>query len=335
MSRAEVREFRMSTRAAQRRDPSISTGFRTTTSVISVIVVVGFLGFFLLIFGLTVGASGGSSIAFELFFLVIFGIIAFVVLRSVFGLGGNWRKWLRLTRFAAANGLQYRTRSPNPSYPGCVFNVGDSRMATDHFSTQSGRYLDFGNYQYSTGSGKNRSTHTWGFLAMQLDRNLPNIVLDSQANNGLFGTTNLPATFSRDQVLSLEGDFDRYFTLYCPKAYEQDALYILTPDVMALLIDDASPFDVEIVDSWLLIYSAKPFNMLSTSVYQRLFSIVNTVGSKAISQTARYHDDRVPTAAANIVAPQGQRLRHGISVSTIIAVAVFGSFWLWSVFHGG
>ncbi|MCU1550371.1 MAG: hypothetical protein JWR36_931 [Glaciihabitans sp.] len=344
LTRAEIRDFHARIRSAQRTDPSISTGLTTATSVISIIAIVGFVGIFFLIFGVTIvgglitssvaGSVDGGSIGIELSFLLLFAVIAFVVFRSLFGSGGNWAKWLRLTRFASANGLQFRTRSANPEYPGCVFNLGDTRQATDHFSTVEGRYLDFGNYQYSTGSGKNRTTRHWGFLAMQLDRNLPNIVLDSKANNSLFGSTNLPATFSRDQVLSLEGDFDRYFTLYCPKEYEQDALYVFTPDLMALLIDDAAPFDVEIIDSWLLVYSASPFDMLSTSTYQRLFRIVQTVGSKAVSQTARYHDDRVASAAANIVAPQGQRLRHGVSVSTLVIGAIFAAFWLWSTFHG-
>lgn len=43
-------------------------------------------------------------------------------------------------------------------------------------------------------------------------------------------------------MLSLEGDFDRYFTLYCPGDYERDALYVFTPDLLALLIDESRHF---------------------------------------------------------------------------------------------
>src|SRR5690606_7535742 len=111
----------------------------------------------------------------------------------------------------------------------------------------------FGNLRYVTGSGKSRSVHQWGFLAVGLDRRLPHMVLDSRANNRMLGLSNLPAGFRRDQILSLEGDFDRYFTLYCPKEYERDALYVFTPDLMALLIDEAAPYDVEVVDHWMLV----------------------------------------------------------------------------------
>jgi hypothetical protein len=206
-------------------------------------------------------------------------------------------------------------------------------MAHNTLNSTTGRFFDLGSFQYSTGSGKSRQTHYWGFLALHLDRELPNMVLDSKENNTLFGS-DLPVTFRRDQILSLEGDFDKHFTLYCPKEYEQDALYVFTPDLMALLIDDAGSFDVEIVDDWMFIYTPHQFAPLDAANYQRLFTIVQTVGAKTVSQTANYHDDRVGSATADIVAPQGQRLRHGTSIGALLIGGVLVAFWLFSFFHG-
>ena len=109
---------------------------------------------------------------------------------------------------------------------------------------------------------------------------------------------------------------------------------MFTPDLMALLIDDAGSFDVEIVDDWMFIYSPHKFPPLSQQNYARLFNIVQTVGNKTVSQTANYHDDRVGSMAANFVAPQGQRLRHGTSIGALVIFGVFAAFWLYSVFHG-
>jgi hypothetical protein len=214
-----------------------------------------------------------------------------------------------------------------------IFHLGDSRSAFNHLNSTTGRYFDLGSFQYSTGSGKSRSTHYWGFLALHLDRKLPNMVLDSKQNNTLFGS-DLPISLRRDQILSLEGDFDQHFTLYCPKEYEQDALYVFTPDLMALLIDDAGSYDVEIVDDWMFIYSPHQFPPLSAPNYQRLFNIVHTVGTKTVSQTENYHDDRVGSPTANIVAPQGQRLRHGTSIGAVLILGGVAAFWLFSFFHG-
>jgi hypothetical protein len=134
--------------------------------------------------------------------------------------------------------------------------------------------------------------------------------------------------FRKDQVLSLEGDFDRFFTLYCPQEYERDALYVFTPDLMALLIDEAAPFDVEIVDQWLFVYSARPFPLADPATYQRLLRIVTTVGAKALSQTDRYVDERIGVFEANLVARSGQRLRRGVNWVGIAIIGLFLAVWV-------
>ena len=336
---ADVRAFRAQIRAEQRADPSIRSGLTTATSVFTIIFLVVFVGIFGFVFigaiaGIATDGSNGGAGAWILFaFVAVFLAVAILLVVRHFGSGGSWAKWMRLSQFAADNGLQFRSHSANPSYTGMIFHLGDTRFASNHLNSTTGRFFDLGTFQYSTGSGKSRSTHYWGFLALQLDRKLPNMVLDSKENNTLFGS-DLPITFKRDQILSLEGDFDKHFTLYCPKEYEQDALYVFTPDLMALLIDDAGSYDVEIVDDWMFIYSPHQFPQLDARNYARLFNIVQTVGTKTVSQTANYHDDRVGSATADIVAPAGQRLRHGTSIGAMIFVVAFVGFWLYSVFGG-
>ena len=215
-----------------------------------------------------------------------------------------------------------------PAYPGEIFHIGRNPVVTEHLET-SGRFLDIGNFSYVTGSGKSQTTHNWGFLALSLDRAMPNIVLDAKANNSLFGS-NLPIALDKKQILHLEGDFDQHFSLYCPAEYEQDALYIFTPDLMALLIDEASPFDVELVDQWMFVYSSRPFELTDPTVLQRLFTIADTVGAKAVNQTEHYADDRIGDPAANIVAPQGLRLKRGASVIGVVLVVAFVGFWGWT-----
>lgn len=328
VSKAEVKAFRESARTR----PGFS-GSSTATVIVAVVVlgVFGFVvvGFFGGMLTYVTSSNGGVSplgLIFPALFVIL--LLAAVVLIARTVSSGGWARRMRLDRFATANGLVFSPSGADPQYPGAIFQLGRNRTAVDHLSSASGRFLDYGNYRYVTGSGKSQTTHNWGFLALQLDRALPNMVLDSKANNGLFGS-NLPATFRKDQILHLEGDFDRYFTLYCPKAYERDALYVFTPHLMALLIDEASPFDVEIVDKWMFVYSSAVFDLSQPAVHQRLLGIVDTVGAKTLTQTDRYADDRVGNPAANVVAPQGQRLKRGVSVGAIILVAVFAVFWVW------
>ena len=273
----------------------------------------------------------GVGVGFIAIFMSLVIIAIVVGVRGGFGFG-KWTRWMRLDRFAQANDLVFSPSDSTPTYPGSIFGRGHSRVALDHLRSDAGRFLDYGNYRYVTGSGKNQTTHNWGFLAFKLDRQLPHMVLDSKANNGLFGGSNLGVTFTKDQILSLEGDFDRYFTLYCPSQYERDALYVFTPDLMALLIDEAAPFDVEIVDSWMFVYAARPFVMTDPGVHERLFRIVDTVGAKTLTQTERYADERVGDRTANIVAAPGRRLRSGVSIGTIIVVSVLVAYWGFSFF---
>lgn len=339
VAKGEVAAFKAQTKASGK-----TWGQWTGGTIFGAVFIVFFVALFLVGMGsvflqfLTrsiqndgVNPVNGVGIGFIAVFMSLAIIAVVVGIRGGFGFG-NWTKWMRLDRFASANDLVFSPKDTSPSYPGSIFGRGHSRVALDHLRSGSGRFLDYGNYRYVTGSGKNQTTHNWGFLAFKLDRQLPHMVLDSKANNGLFGGSNLGVTFTKDQVLSLEGDFDRYFTLYCPREYERDALYVFTPDLMALLIDEAAPFDVEIVDSWMFVYAAKPFAMTDPVVHERLFRIVDTVGAKTLTQTERYADERVGDRTANIVAPPGRRLRSGVSITTVIVIVGFVVYWGFSFF---
>ena len=226
---------------------------------------------------------------------------------------GPWEQWTRLDRFARENGMRFRASDSTIPTAGSIFHLGDGQTVSNRLTADDGS-LDIGNYSYGVGTGKGRQLYDWGYLAIRLERTLPHLVLDSTSNNGRFGSGRLPATFHSSQVLSLEGDFNTHFTLYAPQGSETDALYIFTPDLMALLIDEAGDYDVEIVDDWMFVYSPLPFaaggdSSAHAATYSRLFRIVETVGAKARSQTDRFVDASAPDFEANVVSPAAQRLR--------------------------
>lgn len=321
-------------RAQREHDPAFSAGRAAVTNgviigVLGLIVTMVFLGFTTAPLGFGIVDQNLPALIFGLFMAVITaGIVAltvFAIRHSVRFSNSRWPRWLKLDAFARANGMVFSPRDASPAYPGAIFGVGGGRTTTEHFRSADDRFLDYGNYQFVTSNGKSSTTHTWGFLALHLDRTLPHMVLDASGNNGLFGTSTLPATFDKSQVLSLEGDFNRYFTLYCPRAYERDALYVFTPDLMALLIDNASPFDVEIIDRWMFVYSTVAFDLEQPGLHQRMLQIVDTVGSKTLTQTDRYVDERIGQFPPNIVAPQGQRLRRRFPTWAIVLVSVIAA----------
>lgn len=315
-----------------------------------VVIVLGVAG------SANVGADRLGPIAYlpALFILVIIGIIVF----SFIGSRSTRTQRYRIAQFAAANNMTYEDRVLTPALPGMIFQHGSSRMSTALVRGHQPRFVEFANYQYTVKSGKNSTTYRWGYVAVKLDVPLPNIVLDATGNNGL--GSNLPASFSRDQRLSLEGDFDQHFTLYCPRGYEQDALYLFTPDIMARFIDHAAELDVEIVDDWMFLYMKRPASTVDPDTWAWLFGTVGALMTK-FDQWARWRDERLraaqaasaavtpgapapvdPSAAAaslpfappaGLLAPppgvavEGRRLKRGFSWAWI-AVLGFAAVWM-------
>lgn len=302
---------------------SISIG-----EVLGLVAGLAVLAVFALIVPAIVASLAGSTLAVITTVAIIAAAIGLVALTIRRAVTSRTRLW-RMLAFARANGMSYWRNAAQPPYTGTIFSVA-SGSVTELFRQHTGHEVEYGNYQYTTGSGKSRTTHFWGYVSIPLDRRLPHMMLDARGNNSIFGS-NLPITFDRDQVLSLEGDFDDYFTLYCPAGYETDALYVFTPDLMALLIDHAAAFDVEVIDDRVFVYRTGSFDFGDAPLWARLFLTVDTVGAKALHQTHRYADDRVGVPAGNIVAPQGRRLQRGASVASIVAIVAVVAIWLASI----
>ncbi len=126
------------------------------------------------------------------------------------------KRW-RLAGFGRDVGMEYVPAVREPDLPGSLFSIGSGRVASDILRGREPRFVEVGDYSYVVSNGKNSQTVRWGYIAIRLDVPLPHIVLDATANDGVFGS-NLPVSLARGQRLSLEGDFDRHFRLFCPRA---------------------------------------------------------------------------------------------------------------------
>ena len=158
------------------------------------------------------------------------------------------------------------------------------------------------------------------------------MVLDAKKNNMFGKISNLTDTFDRSQTLALEGDFNEYFTLYAPKQYERDALYVFTPDVMAKLIDNGAQFDMEVIDDELYIYKSGRIGLTDEAQLRSILSIFDTIAAELKDQTDYYADERVGDRAQNIVAVPGARLKHGVNwvvVAIVVAMFVFYTSDIW------
>lgn len=234
-------------------------------------------------------------------FLVVTGIYALVLGATIWR---NAARPARIFRTARANQLAYSDRGAvGLRLPGSVMASTDAFVVTT--DVLSGGAPDNGLPRFTT---------------ISLDRQTPHIVLENRRARVLRTTGR---RFRSQQRLSLEGDFDRTFTLSCPRGYETDALYIFTPDLMALMIDLASDCEAELLDGWLVLYSGRPWRLSTPRGFTRLISLVDLVGRKMRTRTELYRDEHADAETA--IAIPGRRLRArpswGAVASTIVPAA--------------
>lgn len=157
--------------------------------------------------------------------------------------------------------------------------------------------------------------HAFRYLSMRLPRALPHLMIDARGNGSLRSL--LPGS----QRLQLEGDFDRYFTAYVPSGYERDALELLTPDVMACLIDHGRSWDIEVIDDTLQLASTKLHRWRDRSESAAMLLFAELVGAELGHQAATYSDPRAKTPRVQVAA-QGRRLRRRSTAWTTTAFIV-------------
>lgn len=231
---------------------------------------------------------------------------------------------IRIEEFAHANNFAYldSSNASTDNYNGMMFNAGHARTVRAGIKSTTNTLYEFANCSYVTGGGKNSKTHYFGFVRIKLPRRLPHMVLDATANNLFKRFSNLPKTFNSNQKLSLEGDFDKYFTLYAPAEYKTDALYVFTPDIMQLFIVNAHTFDAEVIDDDLYLYTSGSLKLDNAESLQALFELVDKIYPKLHNQTDYYSDERIGNRVANIVAPAGSRLKSRFSY-VVVAFFIF------------
>lgn len=278
-----------------------------------------------------------SSLVFILF------VIIFIVYWLI-DFAGGYKEKGRLKDFSKANGITYTSDAPSSGYQGLIFsnNISDRVESSIQIPAATGvTDFDFeiANYRYQSRYTDSKKTYYKGFVKINLNKDLPNIVLNSKANDSLLSDT-LPGSFKSKQKLSLEGNFDKYFDLYTPKTYKRDALYFLTPDVMHALIENCPDVDIEIVDSFLYFYYADKIDLTNQETYIKNIEMTKLIFEQLKKPSNRYKDHRV--AVAEVAQPQiakhGRRLekRKILTFLPMIILVLLPAAWLLSeiVFPG-
>lgn len=127
---------------------------------------------------------------------------------------------------------------------GNLFKIGHSQQVKNVIiGVYNNLPIKIFNYNFSTGSGKQRRDFRYTIFEIETKSEIPNMIL---MKNDFFALTDLNALTSGKEKLNLEGDFNKYFKLYIVKDFQIEALQIFTPDIMAELIDKFKNVDMNI-----------------------------------------------------------------------------------------
>ncbi|KQZ10988.1 hypothetical protein ASD23_02335 [Agromyces sp. Root1464] len=244
----------------------------------------------------------------------------------------GWRWWLvgfsrsaRLARFANANGFAYADELRNDSRAGVGFppgkqNVGRASIFVDG---AHGTFL-IGQNTMVTPRGESAVDfrRPFRFVELALPAAVPHVLLKNRRSRIL---PMIDGAAPNSVRLGLEGDFDRSFTLYCPKGYERDALYLFTPNVMAALLDVARTAEVELVDRRMYVYLPARTPVWTPDGMRSVFDLVELLGRRVHRNAVRYADDRAEESGT--VAQAGSRIRTagrftGLTVIWLLTIVV-------------
>lgn len=169
----------------------------------------------------------------------------------------------------------------------------------------------------------------YSVMTVDLPRKLPHVFFDSGwARGKQFGME-----FAGSQTISLEGDFDKYFTTYFADQYHIDSLSFITPDVMWAM-KEAADYDIEIVGNQLfLLGDLRDPSIQLPDMERKIMKIKSTL----MQTTKSYRDNSLePVLAKTEVHELGVRLARNLTrhYLTIVGLSAVFLFFLTAIIFG-
>lgn len=204
------------------------------------------------------------------------------------------RRRAQLIATVQAFGWSYRADVGDRLWGGSIdeqIERGD-RTATDLIDARAAEVpFDTVERTFVVGDGEGSTLHTVRAVRIPLPSEAPRITVRSRRGGGAL--TVLPQRPRGRSVLTLEGNFSDVFEVSVPAGYETDALYVLTPDLMAVLLDASADLDLEIVDSTLHVYFPA-VDLTDAGELARFLFVISVLHDRFGRRTLRYRDDNAP-----------------------------------------
>ncbi|MDN4641451.1 hypothetical protein QCD70_14445 [Agreia sp. PsM10] len=252
--------------------------------------------------------------------VVLFAILTAFVVRSM-------RRGVLLQSWSESRGMRYvhqRRSRHRSAWPGSPFPHSGGYFVRHHVigtDIETGRFRSLPD---DSGYHSAGLLNSFTFVRFALPTSVPHLVVTSNRSSALSAAG---LAISGGRVLRGSLEFDSSFTLHCPADYERDALYIFTPDLLALMLDAAPGCDLELIDDMAYLYVSREPKLWVGPVADELLAVVALLRRKLDRQTRRYTDvrltEKIVSPGAPRVAVEGLRLANRRSMrSRAIAAAL-------------
>lgn len=227
---------------------------------------------------------------------------------------------VKIAAFAWRNGWAYADKLQDTRRPGAAFTRvvrGQERAVVACDDERMPFELGM---HHSVSRGEQSATvqRPFAFIELPLPTSVPHIVLANRKRS-IIPTLGLGRGAAR---MDLEGDFAKTFRLIVPEGYQQDALYIFTPDLMERVLDLGSGAEIELVSDRLYVYLPASTRFDRAETMAAAVTLAEEFHRRFAARTELYRDDNAGEIAARAgvaVGLRGQRL--GGSGVSILAVA--------------
>ncbi len=228
------------------------------------------------------GVVGMFSGELELFFITV----------TIMLMGLNWmRIWHKMQRafmqqFASRNGFQFEANGESKHRTGKLFA---HKYVNDTTNVVRGSYLghpfELFNYHYKVGEGK----HATNYNATVLQYTFAGLVPQFSLTERMDGLSVIHRMALGQRVLELEGDLHKYFVVYVKELHEIEMLEVLTPEIMAFLIDHGCKLSFEFVGRNLFIYQDHVIG--KREELEAFFGLTRLLVDRINHRIERLHDD--------------------------------------------
>lgn len=241
------------------------------------ILVLAVLMFFLAF----VSASRGWPTPLFMLTLLVIGIVY-----------TGWEKIAQrkfMTNFAKICGYRFSDTAPIDTINAPYLQMGRDRCINNIVSGVYGNLnIDFFIFNCVLGAGKNSTGIDFTVASIDCAANLPRIFVDARHHSlhddAVFSYSGL-ANDKNQGIIKLEGDFNKFFTLWAPKEMEIETLEILEPNIMAGLEEFSKNFSVEFFGNKIYIYARKVIDN-GKDLWQ-LYSLVDFLIDKVVPEAQR------------------------------------------------